>query len=202
VYDFAHYDSAHLLSYEQVQGAPDCASQTCSYRASSLCTVADVHPYLDVLGALNAAHVRYVVVGGVAVALQGHLRATVDLDIVLDLVPDNVGKAIEALTAIGLRPRLPVAASDFAVPEIRQGWVEQRNLMVFSMWDPTNPAIEVDLFADPPIEPTELLAAADLMPLGEIVVPVASRRHLIEMKKIAGRSQDLADIDALTEDEA
>jgi hypothetical protein len=101
-----------------------------------------------------------------------------------------------------LRPRLPVAASDFAVPEIRQGWVEQRNLMVFSMWDPTNPAIEVDLFADPPIEPTELLAAADLMPLGEIVVPVASRRHLIEMKKIAGRSQDLADIDALTEDEA
>ena len=162
-------------------------------------TVGGVHPYLDVLGALNRARVRYVVVGGVAVALQGHLRATVDLDIVLDLVPDNTRNAIDALTAIGLQPRLPVAASDFANEEIRQAWVDQRNLIVFSMWNPKNAAVEVDLFAAPPIEPSELIGSADLLPLGDIVVPVASRHHLIAMKKIAGRPQDLADIAALTD---
>ena len=33
-----------------------------------------------VLKALNEAGVRYVIVGGVAVVLHGHLRATADLD--------------------------------------------------------------------------------------------------------------------------
>ena len=33
-----------------------------------------------VLTALNAAHVRYLIAGGVAVVLHGHLRATADLD--------------------------------------------------------------------------------------------------------------------------
>jgi hypothetical protein len=56
-----------------------------------------VHPILRVLEGLSAAGVRYVVVGGVAVTLQGHIRAPVDLDLVVDLVPDNVTAALEAL---------------------------------------------------------------------------------------------------------
>jgi hypothetical protein len=40
------------------------------------------------------AEVRFVVVGGVAVVLHGHLRATKDLDLILDLAPDEVRKAI------------------------------------------------------------------------------------------------------------
>ena len=35
----------------------------------------------QVLSALNASRVRYLVVGGVAVVLHGHLRATADLDL-------------------------------------------------------------------------------------------------------------------------
>lgn len=171
-----------------------------SFRQAQPRTLNAVHPYLDVLGALAAAEVRYVVVGGVAVALHGYLRATVDLDIVIDLVPDNVRKAVDALTALGLRPRLPVAAMDFADDEIRRSWVTERNLMVFSMWHPENPAIEVDLFAAPPIAPAELLADAKWMPLGDIQVPVVSRAHLIRLKKLAGRAQDIADIEALSEE--
>ena len=34
----------------------------------------------QVLSALNASRVRYLVVGGVAVVLHGHLRATADLE--------------------------------------------------------------------------------------------------------------------------
>lgn len=157
-----------------------------------------VHPYLDVLEALSAAGVRFVIVGGVAVALHGHLRSTVDLDLVIDLVPDNALKAVEALGELGLRPRIPVAAKDFANEEIRTGWVTERNLIVFSMWHPDKPAIEVDLFAAPPIDPATLLADAELVSLGGLQVLVASRAHLIEMKRLAGRMQDLADIEVLT----
>lgn len=160
-------------------------------------TVGHVHPYLDVLAALNGAQVRYVVVGGVAVALRGYLRATVDLDVVIDLVPDNAERAIDALSALGLQPRLPVPARDFADEQIRREWVEHRNLMVFSMWHPNNPAVEVDIFAAPPIEPALLLADAELVALGDLRVPVASTAHLIQMKRLAGRPQDLVDVEKL-----
>lgn len=156
-----------------------------------------VHPYLDVLRALTQAEVRFVVVGGVAVTLHGHMRATVDLDIVLDLVTENITRALAALTDLGLIPRLPVAVTDFADSEIRRHWVQERNLMVFSLYDPTNPLLEVDLFAAPPIAHAELSKDASSVSLNDIDVLIASRAHLIEMKQLAGRPQDLADIAAL-----
>jgi hypothetical protein len=45
------------------------------------------------LAALEEAQVRYLVVGGVAVVLHGHLRVTADLDLVVQLTPDNVERA-------------------------------------------------------------------------------------------------------------
>jgi hypothetical protein len=39
-----------------------------------------VGPIETVLATLNEAGVRYLVVGGVAVVLHGHLRTTADLD--------------------------------------------------------------------------------------------------------------------------
>jgi hypothetical protein len=58
-----------------------------------------------ILAALNEARVRYVVVGGVAVVLHGHLRFTADLDLVLALDRDNVLAALAALQGLGFRPR-------------------------------------------------------------------------------------------------
>lgn len=156
-----------------------------------------MHPFLDILRALDQAGVRFVVVGGMAVTLQGHIRATVDLDLVIDLVADNVHLTTQVLTEQGLVPRLPVPAALFADEVTRNRWIRERNLTVFSMHDPNDPRREVDLFADPPIDPTELLAQSDLIRIGDVGVRVASRAHLIEMKRIAGRPQDLADIAAL-----
>lgn len=156
-----------------------------------------MQPLVDILRALRCAEVRFVVVGGVAVTLRGHLRATVDLDLVLDLVPDNISLALGVLAEQGLVPRLPVPPAQFADADVRRRWVDDRNLMVFSMHDPVDPRREVDLFADPPIDPVLMLADADLIRVGDVEVPVASRAHLIEMKRLAGRPQDLADIAAL-----
>jgi hypothetical protein len=158
--------------------------------------------YDDVFAALHAASVRYVVVGGMAVVLQGHPRMTVDLDLVVDLAADQASAAVSALSGLGLQPRLPVPAADFADAEKRRVWIEQRNLEVFSFYDPAQPMREVDVFATEPVPLEELLADATVLTIGGVPVPVASRRHLVAMKRQVGRPQDLADIAALEELEA
>jgi tRNA nucleotidyltransferase/poly(A) polymerase len=50
-----------------------------------------------VLKTLNEAGVRYLVVGGVAVVLHGYLRTTGDLDLVVELSPANLDRALAAL---------------------------------------------------------------------------------------------------------
>ncbi|CAN5273563.1 hypothetical protein BH23ACT9_BH23ACT9_09600 [soil metagenome] len=154
-------------------------------------------PILAVVSALREAGVSFVVVGGVAVVLQGHPRMTVDLDIVVELEHDNLLRALEVLQGLGLVPRLPVAAAQFADEDTRRRWVQERSLTVFSMHDPVDPRREVDLFAESPLPWEELVADAEEIDVGGVVVPVASRAHLIRMKLQAGRPQDLADVEAL-----
>jgi hypothetical protein len=156
-----------------------------------------VQPILDILTRLSEADVSYVVVGGVAVVLQGHPRMTVDLDLALDLSVDNVTAALQALQEMGLRPRLPVAASDFADETIRQGWVTKRNLVAFTLHDPGDPLREVDLLAATPLPYETLARDATLLNLSGVEVPVASIDHLIELKQHSRRPQDLVDIEAL-----
>ena len=147
--------------------------------------------------ALEHRQVRYVVVGGLAVVLHGHARLTADLDLVIDLSPEEAEKAIDALVGIGLRPRAPVDPADFADVSIRRRWVTEQGMLVFSMWDPQNPMRSVDLFAEYPIEFDQLYGRAELLPLADTAVRVASIPDLIQMKRLGGRPQDLIDIEAL-----
>ncbi|MBI4254944.1 MAG: hypothetical protein HY616_07705, partial [Candidatus Rokubacteria bacterium] len=102
--------------------------------------------------ALNRAQVRYVVVGGLATVLHGHARLTADIDLVVDLSPAEVRKALDTLTGLGFRPRAPVEPLAFADPAIRHQWIHDKGMRVFSMWDPANPMREVDLFVEHPID--------------------------------------------------
>lgn len=153
--------------------------------------------YDDVYAALTAADVRFVVVGGMAVVLSGHVRATVDLDVVVDLAPEPALRAMTALTGLGFRPRVPVAPADFADPALRLGWIEQKHMQVLSFYDPNHAAREVDVFVAYPLEFDSLVNAAVPTTVGGNVVLVASIEHLVHMKREAGRPQDLADVEAL-----
>jgi hypothetical protein len=153
--------------------------------------------YDDVYAALEAADVRYVVVGGMAVVLSGHVRATVDLDVVVDLNPEPALRAMRALQQLGLQPRVPVAPADFADPGIRQSWIEDKHMQVLSFYDPQNLGREVDVFVAYPLNFEMLIQRAVPTRVGDRAVPVASLEDLIEMKAKAGRAQDLADIEAL-----
>ena len=85
--------------------------------------------------ALNAADARYVVVGGFAVVLHGHTRLTLDVDLVVDLDPEPAREIVDALTELGFIPRAPVKARDFANVSIREAWVEEKGMQVFTMVD-------------------------------------------------------------------
>jgi len=156
-----------------------------------------MRPVLDVLRALHDARVRAVVVGGVAVVLHGHLRLTADLDLVLDLSSDNVLSALRVLQQQGLRPRLPVAAEQFADPVIRERWQRERHLEVFSLHDPADALREVDLLVEAPVAFAELWDASRNVVVDDVPIRVASLEHLIAMKRAAGRPQDIADVVAL-----
>ncbi len=150
-----------------------------------------------VFEALNAAGARYVVVGGVAVVLHGHARLTADLDIAVDLSPREATIAMEALVGLGLRPRLPVEASGFADPAVRARWIVERDMKVFSLWDPQDPLRSVDVFVENPIDFEELWGRSELVELANSRTRIASIVDLIRLKRLAGRPQDHADIEAL-----
>lgn len=147
--------------------------------------------------ALNRDGVRYVVVGGVAVVLHGFARLTGDVDLALDLRPVELRKAIATFGGLGLRPRLPVRADDFADPVVREGWVRDKHMRVFTFIDPANPMLLVDCFAEDLIPFDELWANAEMLRVGPTAVRVASIDDLIALKRLANRPQDLQDISEL-----
>lgn len=150
-----------------------------------------------IFDALDESGARYVVVGGLAVVLHGYARLTADIDLVVDLAPEQALRAIAALTRIGMRPRAPVDAQAFADAGARRTWIEEKGMKVFSMHDPDRPLVEVDLFVEPPIAFEELVARAEWIAIGERRVRVASIADLIAMKRAAGRPKDQEDIAAL-----
>jgi hypothetical protein len=155
-----------------------------------------VSPFEEIFAALNASGTRYVVVGGVAVNLHGHQRFTQDLDLVIDLEPEQTTRALEALTALGYRARLPVRLADFADAETRERWVRERHMVVFQLYDEGR-RLTVDLFVRYPLPFEELWNDATEVALPQSRVRIASIGHLIRMKRDAGRPQDLTDVTAL-----
>jgi hypothetical protein len=149
--------------------------------------------------ALNGRDVRYVVVGGVAVVLHGFARLTGDVDLAIDLRPDEARKAIEALIGFGLRPRLPVDPLQFADPAIRGSWIREKSMRVFTFLDPANPMLLVDCFAEDVLPFDALWARSQVLSLTSTTVRVASIPDLIALKRRAGRAQDQQDIEALEE---
>ena len=150
--------------------------------------------FLSLFRTLEDAGIRYVVVGGLAVLLHGVDRVTADVDLVVDLAPEEAAKAVAALTGAGMRAALPVDPGLLADPEIRRRWREDHGLLVLSFWDPENRRPTVDLFTEAPLDFLELWTSAQLMNISGYRIRVASREHLIQIKRQAGRPRDLEDV--------
>lgn len=157
------------------------------------------HSVDAIVKALNTTNVRYLVAGGLAVVAHGYVRFTSDVDLIIDLEPANVTRAVTALESLGYRPRAPVAFGDFADPQKRTQWVRDKNMTVFSVYSPQHPLTEIDLFIEPPLD---FEAAYHSAVRREVAPGVAATfigvRDLRRLKQRAGRPQDLLDLEQLT----
>jgi hypothetical protein len=150
---------------------------------------------LSALRALHEANVRYLVVGGFAVAAHGYRRATVDLDLVLQLEPDNVRKGLEALASVGYLPKAPVTPAQFGDPAMRERWIRDKGMVVLNLWNAVEHGATIDIFVEEPFDFDDEYARAIL---DELVpgLPVRYPRldALIAMKLAAARPKDLDDV--------
>ena len=151
-----------------------------------------------IFAALNDGGVRYLVAGGVAVNAHGYQRMTQGLDLVLDLGRDNVLAALRALAELGYRPVLPVEPEEFANPERRREWNEERNVEVFSLTSDVHRETTIDLFVRDPFGFAEEYAEAMV---GEVAPGLNVRfvrlRTLIAIKQKTGRARDEDDAEHL-----
>jgi hypothetical protein len=140
------------------------------------------------IGALVGANVRFVAIGGIAVAAHRVIRATEDLDIVPDPAPGNVDALADTLAALDARLiRNPERGIDAGVRRaLRQG----RNLTV------STGRGDLDVVQRLPGVPSFAVLDAeawDASILG-VVFRVCSREHLVAMKRARGSALDEADI--------
>jgi hypothetical protein len=151
-----------------------------------------------VIRALDAKRVRFLVAGGLAVVAHGYLRGTKDIDLVIELVPQNIVEAFAALESAGYKAVIPVTAQQFADADQRAVWIRDKGMRVLNFWSDTHRDMSVDVFVTEPFPFEEEYRQALVKPLqSEIPVRFVTIPTLIRMKEAANRPQDRIDIDNL-----
>lgn len=151
----------------------------------------------SLVSALETAGVRYLVAGGLAVNAHGYLRFTNDVDLVVQLIPENVERTFSVLAGLGYRPLVPITASQFADAKLRESWIRDKGMQVLQFWSDQHRETPIDLFVREPFLFEEEYQRALIKPLGSIPVRFVSIPALIRMKETAGRPQDRIDIEYL-----
>lgn len=132
---------------------------------------------------LNDEGVRYLVVGGYAVALHGHPRYTKDIHIWIAREPENAARLLRALAAFGFG-QLGLEAADF---------LEDDQIIQLGM-----PPNRIDILT--PLPGVDFDASYPLrveVPLDDLSVAFIDLDSLREAKRVSGRHQDLADLENL-----
>ncbi len=151
----------------------------------------------DFFSAMDRACVDYVLVGGLAVSLQGAVRGTLDVDVVLAMTDENLARFIDAAVAMGLAPSLPVPIQSLTDSSLLDRWFKEKNMIAFSLRESTPAGLVVDVLVRPCVPYDELRSQAVVKTLGTARIPVASVPHLIALKSGTGRSIDALDIEQL-----
>lgn len=141
--------------------------------------------FVEFIECCVAREVRFLIVGGYALAAHGYPRATKDLDVWLMSDPDNAERVVAALHDFGMGT-LGLTAQDFLEPDI----VVQLGY----------PPVRIDLLTSiSGVTFEECWNNRLLVDVGGLPVGFISAEDLIRNKRAAGRPQDLVDADTLEE---
>lgn len=154
--------------------------------------------YLDLFRALEKEGVRYLLVGGVAVNLHGAERMTMDVDVMLALDSDNLGRFLAAIRALGLQPANPlVTLEQFCDAKTVESWVRDKHMLAFQLRPATGDGTSLDVLVSPVVPFGPAYSRRVRLTAEGVEVSVASAADLIALKSGTGRSIDRADIQAL-----
>jgi len=153
--------------------------------------------YEKIFRKLSEKNIKYAVTGGVALVLHGIARFTADLDLIVDLNASNLKNFIDIMKELGFKPRVPVQSADLLNPELRNQWVKEKNMVVFTFYNPEHELEEIDIFIKELIPFNELEKELIWISFKGISIPVVSINHLKKLKRLSARPQDIADIEAL-----
>ncbi len=132
---------------------------------------------------LNDNQVRYLVLGGYAVALHGYPRYTKDIDIWIEMSSLNAYNLIKALEGFGFGS-LGLTIDDFLTPD-----------QVIQLGYPPN---RIDLITTPDgVEFQTCYLSRIEVKIDDIIVNFIDLENLKKNKKASGRLQDLADLESL-----
>jgi predicted nucleotidyltransferase len=139
--------------------------------------------FKEFIQSLNDNGVRYLVIGGYAVAFHGHPRYTKDMDVWVAMDAENAANIVKALEQFGFAS-LGLQASDFTAPDqiIQLGYPPNRIDMIT-----TAPGVDFDA----------CYASRVQEEIDGIQVNFIDLESLKRNKKAVGRHQDLADIENL-----
>jgi hypothetical protein len=146
------------------------------------------------LEALNERGVDFIVVGGVAVAAHGYVRATEDLDIVPEPSAQNLERL--ARTLADLEAVLPTAGGRAFEPAGDLAALKRHhNLTADTRYG------GLDVVQRVPVVPSFATLAEEAVDAELLGTPVrvCSLAHLRQMKEATGRTQDRADLEKLPE---
>lgn len=152
--------------------------------------------FFEILNALTADGVEFIIVGGVAARLHGSTRLTHDLDIVPKLDEESWKRLIDAIWNLNTRPRIPETKQRIENIENVRQWIVEKNMLALSFRSESGQA-EIDLLVSESDNFEALKARAEQITVGQVVYFVAGIDDLIAMKRKAGRPQDILDIDIL-----
>ncbi len=146
----------------------------------------DVQPdFKELLALFNAHQIKYVIVGGYALAFYGAPRTTGDIDLFIECSRDNAQKIFEALKDFGFG-HIGLSADDFTKPD---------NVIQLG-----HPPVRIDIITSiSGVSWQEASKAKIKGKYGSIPVFFLSRRLLISNKRAIGRKKDKADLEALGE---
>lgn len=139
--------------------------------------------FKEFIQSLNNNAVRYLVIGGYAVALHGYPRYTKDIDIWVEPSSENATKIIQALNDFGFGS-LDLKKSDFTEPG-----------MIIQLGYPPN---RIDLVLSPEgVDFDTCFTSRVITEIEGVPVNFIDLENLKINKKATGRKQDLADLENL-----
>ena len=152
------------------------------------------HSYEDVFRSMDREKIKYLLIGGVAAILHGVPRSTADIDIMLLMTRENIKKFIGIMDQYGYKPKVPVKPIELADPKKRKYWQKKKNMKAFSFQHPDDPFMVIDVVINDPVDFEKAFDERQIFDQWDAKISVVSVETLIELKKMAGRPQDLSDI--------